>query len=503
MDVPAGSTPRGSAKRGREKRELEHEGTPTATKRRRKSVSIEKLPQDLIIKTPVRGVRAPGDEETVDNTLDTIAVTIPDRTKERSESPIGEKNTSSTRHGSPKVIIPKRTSPRTSTETSPTKVVHDEASYLVRENLPETPSASQSSLVFVTPATQMEQGGSLTPKNSAKTKKSSPASNRSSSRHKRIAQGVSGLVDTAAPSVSTLPDETIPSTRETNLAPTILPDLASELVPNVNKVHKRFDSEDRAELSESATPNLQGHTMHSAFEEREEQKVAINESPLDDDASDSDEAPEMVTAATAASKARATAEETSRAHLAQQEKENRRKQQREDRIAEEQAEKRKRDQRKAKKLAKFQAKEAQAHRRDSTPPRAPLDVDMTSLPALLPASLLETMGDHRPPTPPLVRTGNTAEQVRKEKLNHHIKFLERGEKPIKDLKKGSVNVSVLARQNKLLAPKVNRDTKNIREHWLKGRQQDKSGKKGMPKGRFRKMERKVVGSHRFLRGSDD
>jgi U3 small nucleolar RNA-associated protein 16 len=70
------------------------------------------------------------------------------------------------------------------------------------------------------------------------------------------------------------------------------------------------------------------------------------------------------------------------------------------------------------------------------------------------------------------------------------------------VKKGSLNVHVLAPQNMLLAPKVNRDTKNIRERWLKGRQVDKisaKGKKG--KMQFRRVERKSVGGG-FLRNED-
>ena len=87
-------------------------------------------------------------------------------------------------------------------------------------------------------------------------------------------------------------------------------------------------------------------------------------------------------------------------------------------------------------------------------------------------------------------------------MNRHIKFLERGEKPIKDVKKGKVNVSVLSQRNMLLAPKVNRDTKNIREHWLKGREADRKGRGGRKAMNFKKMERRTAPKG-FLRGGDD
>jgi hypothetical protein len=259
-------------------------------------------------------------------------------------------------------------------------------------------------------------------------------------------------------------------------------------------VHKRFGSEEPLDVAAPAP-----------VEPAPEVSVEQEANELDDDGSDSDDAPEMVTTATAVSKARATAEETSRAHQAQQEKEQKRKQQRAERLAEEQAEKRKRDEKRARKLAKRQAREDRANGAESISLGAPLDIDMKSLPALLPDSILEAAGDRRSSSPPAARSRKTAEQLRKEKLNRHIKFLEHGEKAVKDRKKGSINVSVLAQKNKLLAPKVNENSKGIREHWLKGRQREKisSGKKGNFK-QFKKMERRAVGGGGgFLRGRDD
>jgi hypothetical protein len=129
-----------------------------------------------------------------------------------------------------------------------------------------------------------------------------------------------------------------------------------------------------------------------------------------------------------------------------------------------------------------------------------MDIDVSN--GLLPASLLETIDDQRPPTPPPQRRGKTEEELRKEKLNHHIKFLERVDKPAKDVKKGKLSVAVLAQQNRVLPPKVSRNTKNVREHWLKSREVEKT--RGKPGVRFgKRMERRPHGNRGFLRNGDD
>jgi len=228
--------------------------------------------------------------------------------------------------------------------------------------------------------------------------------------------------------------------------------------------------------------------------------VDTPEAPQEDDAdsgSDSDEAPEEMTTASGLRQAKAADEDALRAQKALLEKEKLKRKERADRIKQEQGIKARKAEKKAEKLAKKRAREELLE-----PQEEELDVDIHNLPALLPDSILEAAGDARPPTPPRQLKGRTEEEVRQEKINRHIKFLERGEKAIKDVKKGSLNVHVLAPQNMLLAPKVNRDTKNIRERWLKGRQADKisaKGKKG--KIQFRRVERKSVGGG-FLRGED-
>jgi len=225
----------------------------------------------------------------------------------------------------------------------------------------------------------------------------------------------------------------------------------------------------------------------------------------DDDASDSDdEAPEVVTTAAASSKAKAAQADADRAQKAQQAKEEAKRQAREELIATQQAAKREREEKKAKKLAKKAAKEAKAAavpEEEEAEVKPRMDIDVSN--GLLPASLLEHIDDQRPPTPPPERHGKTEEQLRKEKLNRHIKFLERIEKPAKDVKKGKLSVAVLAQQNKVLPPKVNRSTKNVREHWLKGRQVEKKKKGVKPSSRFGKMERRPHVNRGFLRNGDD
>ncbi|KAF2634442.1 hypothetical protein P280DRAFT_474624, partial [Massarina eburnea CBS 473.64] len=261
------------------------------------------------------------------------------------------------------------------------------------------------------------------------------------------------------------------------------PESANNDTPVPKNTRIRFGSEEPATATKlTATPQ----TLEPAPNETADFD--------DDNASDSDEGPETVTIATAASKAKADEEGAVRAHAAQREKDLLKEQQRAERIAQEQMTKRKREETKAKDLAKRLARE-ERHAQKDVPVRAPLEI-----PALLPDSILADAGDRRPPTPPPTRSEKTAEKLRKEKVRRHIKFLEQSEKPVKDVNRGGINVSVLAKQNELLAPKVKKNTKNIREHWLKGRQLEKRGK---AKGRFekKKVERRQVRGG-FLRDSD-
>lgn len=492
-EPPAESTPRSSARRGRPKRQLDVEETPTASKRRRKSVEDKRPSQEEVEEKPDPAKGFGEEQEPEAENIDTIAVTIPDRTKEKAGTPEVVKQAPSTLRKSPRVVVQKKPPSSPPTESLPTE--EDEGfAASTQEMIWVTPATKQSSSVYATPVTSKKVSkGTPTPK----AKSSTPVSTRRSSRlnNNKTSQQPTSPPKEGNSIQSTFPDEIPSSTWETDQLPVAGEDVNSLQTSQQEKTHTRFDSEEPVETLDPIKID-QEEQGEAPVETSNTQKEAIAE---DDDASDSDEAPEMVTTATAASKVKAAEAEASRAYQAQQEKEERRRQQRADRIAEEQAEKRKREEKKAKKLAKFQAKQEKLQQRLAAP-AAPQDVDMSNVPALLPDSILEAAGDRRPPTPPPTRPGKTAEEIRKEKLNRHIKFLERGERPIKDVKKGSVNVSVLAQHNKLLAPKVNKATKNIREEWLKGRRDEKRGGK---RGRMQiqKMERRPIGGG-FLRGED-
>ncbi|KAL5373198.1 hypothetical protein DPSP01_012895 [Paraphaeosphaeria sporulosa] len=517
------STPASSTRSAKGKRhlELEVQETSTPTKRRRKIATKEEPATDENSDQAQDSIEVSADGA---NNADTEAKVkaIPVRTRSKKSVDLTVASTPVARRASPKIVIPEPASERSA----------DEADVFY------TPAQHS----FANTADEDDREGSLTPRPTSKANKATPASGKGSGKRGRPRKHSKANSPEKSPIVSTLAEEVPSSTWESEqapISPVKLDDTAKATGETVSSEEKQESDADTARdgaegsaTIENKPPKDQVQDLASlgiAFEdvapdttaaqprkhkrfgsdEPAEAKVQVEptEEPAvdgpEDDGSDSDEAPEEVTTSAAASKAKATAEETKRARQAQQAKEEKRRQERADRIAQEQAEKREREEKKARKLAKSQAKLARLQQRQgSSPARASMDVDMHNLPDLLPDSILEAAGDRRAPTPPPVRGGKTEEELRKEKLNRHIKFLDRGEKPIKDVKKGKLNVSVLAQRNALLAPKVNRDTKNIREHWLKGREAQRKGRGGRKGTTFRKMERRAV-SGGFLRGGDD
>lgn len=100
-------------------------------------------------------------------------------------------------------------------------------------------------------------------------------------------------------------------------------------------------------------------------------------------------------------------------------------------------------------------------------PTANDESDEEDVPELLPEDVLMEVYA-RPPTPPPLRA-TTLHQA--PKSSRKLDF----EKPkVKDRRVGPVNVSVLAKDNKHLAPRASKDGRGIRENWLAGR----SGKGG-------------------------
>ncbi|CAI6337373.1 unnamed protein product [Periconia digitata] len=468
-DPSVESTPRSSVKT-RGKRELDHDETPTATKKRRKSGGASKPQSESDEGIPTKKPESKDSQHVASGAQ---AVTIPDRTVTESKSPAQAEPPSSVRRGNPRVVIPKKPStPSTVTRSAMKK--GGEAPSATQEPEFYTPGSHVPSPEFVTPAMYRDSASSPTPK---------------------ATKILTTTGDDGAHNSTTLEVYTRSEVPSSSLNSETAPISSQESIPALpqKKIHKRFDSEE-PEVIPAQT-----------IADQPAEPAEVQTDDIDDDASDSDEAPEMVATATAASKIKAKDDEAARAQKAIEDRDARRKQKRAERKAEEQAEKRKREEAKAEKLAKQQAKEERRREKQeaaASSRKEPPGFNMSSLPALLPDSVLEAVGSHRPPTPPPVRTGRSLEQIRKDKLQRHIKFLDQGEKPIKDVKRGSVNVSVLAKQNKLLAPKVGKSSKGIREHWLKGRHQEKVGRKGNSKAQFRKMERKAVGGG-FLRGDDE
>ncbi|KAL5396479.1 hypothetical protein PMIN06_011378 [Paraphaeosphaeria minitans] len=493
------STPASSTRSAKGKRhlELEVQETSTPTKRRRKAATKE------VSATEENNDKAQDSTEASTdgaNNTDTDAKvnSIPVRTRSKKNVDPIVASTPVARRASPRIVIPEPASERSA----------DEADVFY------TPAQHS----FVNATDEDDREGSLTPRPTSIATKATPTSGKGSGKRGRPRKHSKADSPGNSPIASTLAEEIPSSTWESEQAP-----ISPVRLDGIAKATKGSASSEKQTESDAGTArdgafeNVAPDTTvapprkHKRFGSEEpaettvqaEQTEAPTVAQAEDEGSDSDEAPEEVTTSAATSKAKATAEETKRARQAQQAKEEKRRQERADRIAQEQAEKREREEKKARKLAKSRAKlERRQPREGSSPARAPMDVDRYNLPDLLPDSILEAAGDRRAPTPPHVRGGKTEEELRKEKLNRHIKFLDRGEKPTKDVKKGKLNVSVLAQRNALLAPKANRDTKNIREHWLKGREAQRKGRGGRKGTTFKKLERRAVPGG-FLRGGDD
>lgn len=468
------TTPRSSAKRKAGKRELDNLDTPTAAKRQRKSPPKSKeAPQ------PAAAVEDAIQDSTED-TSDTIAVTVTETETASTEGKLPIR-----RRSSPKVIVGKLSLPVSTELEDGEEAIKDDAPVSTQESVYETPETDSGS-VYATPATRKKVEASPTPRDRRHNERSS--GKKSSGRKDKTV--VESEEAEKTPTQSNFRIETPTSSHSREQAPITSQD--TPLAPSQpEKAHVRFGSEEPADTQQSTIEKSQGHKRYEAPQTAQDD---------DDDASDSDEAPEVVSTTTAVSKAKASEQEATRALEAQQHKELGKRLAREARIREQQGAKREREEHKAKKLAKKLAKQ-QAVETPTGDDGLPTTINRKNLPALLPTSLLSNLPDQRAPTPPPERRGKTEEQMRKEKLNHHIKFLERASKGPKELKKGKLSVAVLGQQNRVLPPKVNRDTKNLREKWLKGRQ-DKTRKVKGGKGIGGKAERRPFGNKGFLRGED-
>ncbi|KAH7408580.1 U3 snoRNA associated-domain-containing protein [Phaeosphaeria sp. MPI-PUGE-AT-0046c] len=458
------ATPQSTGKRKVLKREIEALETPTSAKRQKRTTPKKKVVEE--IQSAQDEENAP---ETSEDTTDTIAVIAGSRTEDITQ----EGNLPIRRRSSPQVVVDKLSPPSAGIEDTEEAIAEDAATPTQPAKDKDTEQKTAS--VITTPTTKSKTRDSPTPR-------AKRASGRKKQSHSEVKEAAAEIPSSSYESEQVVPEEDVSA--------------------QPKKAHVRFGSEEPEETLENTNSTLQDHKTYGAHTISQTTQPEIADS--DDDASDSDEAPEVVTTSAAASKAAATQKDAARAQLAQQEKERQKREAREQRIATEQAEKRKREEKKAKKLAKQLAKQHEADDDDdgavepSIEPATSLSKSI-SLSGLLPTSLLSAIPDQRAPTPPQARLGKSDEELRREKLNRHIKFLERSEKGVKDLKKGKVSVAVLGKQNKVLPPKANRTTRDVRETWLKGRQGDKrKGKNGIGG----KMERRGFGQRGFLRGDD-
>ena len=288
-------------------------------------------------------------------------------------------------------------------------------------------------------------------------------------------------------------------------------------VPQPEKSHIRFADEDTVITHPTGMLNGERVRFGPAKPSDEASTKPSNadtemkdQAEYQDSDSDSDEAPETITVASAISKAKKAEQEAARALLAAANKEKQKRKERAERVAEEQKAKKKREAKAAKKLAKQMAreKEDEDEDMDDAEDQEMVDseekLDINNLPTLLPTSLLASAPEKRPaalPTTALI-PGKSAAVLAKEKLNRHIKFAEHGEKQVKDKKKGPVSVRVLEKGNPVLPPKVNKDTRNIREKWLRGRREEKVDKRGRRIWSGEKVRRKEV-NRGFLRNGRD
>ncbi|KAL2004276.1 hypothetical protein VTN02DRAFT_4001 [Thermoascus thermophilus] len=96
------------------------------------------------------------------------------------------------------------------------------------------------------------------------------------------------------------------------------------------------------------------------------------------------------------------------------------------------------------------------------------DTRRPALPALLPDEILNAVPVTRPPTPP----PETDSAVQKK--SNKLRFLDKVEKPPKDIKHGSTTIRVLEgnssgkKGGSALAPKVSKTGRNVRESWIAG-----------------------------------
>ncbi|KAF2836849.1 hypothetical protein M501DRAFT_987112 [Patellaria atrata CBS 101060] len=199
------------------------------------------------------------------------------------------------------------------------------------------------------------------------------------------------------------------------------------------------------------------------------QSREILSSTWEDDDSD-DEAPEIVTKASAFETVQIRKLKEEKASQRQQETTRRKRQERDARLKAQAQSSKRSEARKRREVEDEQKTVADVSGRfqDEIQSEA-ISFSKDELPDLLPESLLASAMSHRRASPALQAKEVPTLSAEEQRRRKHIKFLDREGKPIKDVKKGGINVHVLEKRNVLLAPKAD-SSKRVREQWLKGRE---------------------------------
>jgi U3 small nucleolar RNA-associated protein 16 len=255
------------------------------------------------------------------------------------------------------------------------------------------------------------------------------------------------------------------------------------------------------ELDSSASPHIQqdgyrnksGKKSHVKFgnesiglispvvEVVKEEKSAITaegEQEAQDDESDDDEAPEAIShlVAEAETKAAQAAEADLQRKRGQEEKDRRRK----------------RDAQLKKQVISSSKRKNRAEKEDEEPEdedNQPVEtalkrprLNLENLPTLLPEDLLATEAPTRLPTPPLIGTKASNAQNVMEPLVGKKK-----EEAPEDVIHAGKTIRVLQTTNKLLPPKANGKTRDLRDTWLQGRASfEKVDRRGSNISKFRR-----------------
>ncbi|KAK5166347.1 hypothetical protein BJ546DRAFT_257840 [Cryomyces antarcticus] len=232
-----------------------------------------------------------------------------------------------------------------------------------------------------------------------------------------------------------------------------------------------FDSDNssialHAAADASGAPNAQPQSNET---------VVANVEDVEDSDSD-DDAPEAITASSALERTRAIEAEAAKA-AGEQEAAAKRKRKQRDAKLREQAESSKRS-RKRKRLNAAEDDSAETHG-DATTTMAAAENQGESntagpsigaarkleIPALLPEEMLAAEPATRLPTPP-PGSGRDVATNQHSKSKQKLARLEKDAKPPKDVVKGPVRLRVTERENKLLPPKANKQSKSLRESLL-------------------------------------